>query len=99
MSGLHVLTDPQIRELLENLTVDDLETFRNELKGTLHAYSTGTNVAQAGLLQQPERITVDSEITGTKTLYMPSTSPGGHAVKGTFKFTLAPRDPRGSPFY
>ena len=80
--GLHVLTDDQIRDLLENLTVDELESFRNELKGTLHAYSTGTNVVQAGLLHQPERIVVDSETTGTKTLFMPSTSPGGHAVKG-----------------
>ena len=80
--GLHVLTDDQIRDLLENLTVDELETFRNELRGTLHAYSTGTNAALAGLLHQPERITVDSDLNGTKTLFMPSTSPGGHAVKG-----------------
>ncbi|KAB5566385.1 UbiD family decarboxylase [Coniochaeta sp. 2T2.1] len=95
--GLHVLTDDQIRDLLENLTVDELESFRNELKGTLHKYSTGTNVAQAGLLHQPERIVVDSEPTGTKTLFMPSTSPGGHAVKViTLSSSTAqsPSDPR-----
>lgn len=81
--GLHVLTDDQIRELLENLTVDELESFRNELRGTLHEYSTGTNTTQTSLLHQPGRITVDSDVAGTRTLFMPSTSPGGHAVKGT----------------
>lgn len=80
--GLHVLTEDQIRVLLENLTVDELETFRNELRGTLHEYSTGTNVTEAGLLHQPDRVSVSSDVTGTTTLFMPSTSPGGHAVKG-----------------
>ncbi|OIW24466.1 UbiD family decarboxylase [Coniochaeta ligniaria NRRL 30616] len=79
--GLHVLTDDQIRELLENLTLDELESFRTELRGTLHEYSTGTNVTDAGLLHQPERVSVNSGVTGTTTLFMPSTGPGGHAVK------------------
>lgn len=80
--GLSVLTDDQIRDLLENLTVDELESFRSELRGTLHEYSTGTNVTEAGLLHQPERISVHSSVTGATTLFMPSTSPGGHAIKG-----------------
>ena len=91
--GLSVLTDEQIRELLENLTVDELESFRNELRGTLHQYSTGTNVTQAGLLHQPERISVHSDVTDATTLFIPSTSPGGHAVKGAvarYKFMTDP---------
>jgi ornithine cyclodeaminase/alanine dehydrogenase-like protein (mu-crystallin family) len=80
-TGLSVLTDDQIRELLENLTTDELETFRNELKGTLHEYSTSTQITEASLLHQPERTSVHSAITGATTLFMPSTSPGGHGIK------------------
>lgn len=80
--------------LLENLTVDELETFRNELRGTLHEYSTGTNVTEAGLLHQPDRVSVSSDVTGTTTLFMPSTSPGGHAVKViTLSNSSAQKDP------
>lgn len=82
--GLHVLSDDQVRELLENLTVDELESFRNELRGTLHEYSAGTNTTQTSLLHQPQRVTVDSNAKGTRTLFMPSTGPGGHSVKGTY---------------
>lgn len=79
---LSVLTDDQIRELLENLTVDELESFRHELKGTLHEYSNSTQITETSLLHQPKRTAVHSAVTGATTLFMPSVSPGGTGIKG-----------------
>lgn len=79
---LSVLTDDEIRLLLENLTQDDLEPFTAGLKLALHEYSTNTQ-SDDTLVHQPERISVHSPATGATTLFMPSTSPGGHGVKGT----------------
>ena len=85
MSAFSVLTDDQIRELLENLTVDELEEFRAELKAALHLYSTGTQAPDESSVNQPERTSIHSPETGATTLFMPSCSPAGHGVKGMFK--------------
>ncbi|KAK3682476.1 UbiD family decarboxylase [Podospora appendiculata] len=79
--ALTVLTDDQIRILLENLTVDELESFRNDLKTALHEYSTGTQVPSQGAIHQPERTSLHNAETGATTLFMPSSSPAGHGVK------------------
>ncbi|KAK3316390.1 ornithine cyclodeaminase [Apodospora peruviana] len=74
---LTVLTDDEIRLLLENLTPDDLTNFRDDLRAALHLYSAGTQTST----HQPERTSVHSEATGATTLFMPSASPAGQGVK------------------
>jgi hypothetical protein len=80
--SLSVLTDEQIRLLLENLTLEELETFREELKSALHEYSTGTQSIEDGSIHQPDRTVVNSSGTGATTLFMPSCSAAGHGIKG-----------------
>jgi hypothetical protein len=77
---LTVLTDDQIRSLLENLTADELEGFRKALASALYEYSTG------GTVEQPERISVHSKATGATTLFMPSSNSAGNGIKGMFMF-------------
>ncbi|KAK3332114.1 UbiD family decarboxylase [Cercophora scortea] len=79
--ALTVLTDDQIRILLENLTVDELESFRSDLKTALHEYSTSTQVSSQSAIHQPERTSLHNASTGATTLFMPSSSPAGHGVK------------------
>lgn len=85
--SLSVLTDVQIRALLENLTADELEGFRNSLKSALHEYSTGTQSIEDGYIHQPHRTTISSAKTGTTTLFMPSCSTVGVGIK---VITLSP---------
>lgn len=80
--SLSVLTDEQIRLLLESLTVDELESFYMNLKGALHDYSNGSQVPGESDIHQPHRQAVNSSRTGTTTLFMPSTSTAGVGVKG-----------------
>ena len=80
--ALSVLTDLEIRALLENLTAEELEAFRNSLKSALHEYSTGTQSIEDGYIHQPKRTTISSEKTGKTTLFMPSCSTVGVGVKG-----------------
>lgn len=99
--SLTVLTDEQIRLLLESLTADELESFVLNLKGALHDYSNGSQVPGVSDIHQPHRQTVNSSRTGATTLFMPSSSPAGVGVKGahplvrpwpwplTYSFTLA----------
>jgi hypothetical protein len=75
---LTVLSDAQIRALLENLTPDELVGFQRELKAALHEYSTETQSS----VHQPERTSVFSGATGATTLFMPSASSAGNGVKG-----------------
>ncbi|KAK0707419.1 UbiD family decarboxylase [Lasiosphaeris hirsuta] len=72
-----VLADGEIRALLESLTLNELEGFRDGLRVALHEYSTGTNNA----VHQPERTSAFSAATGATTLFMPSIGPEGQAVK------------------
>ncbi|KAK4158350.1 hypothetical protein C8A00DRAFT_39331 [Chaetomidium leptoderma] len=76
---LTVLTDDQIRALLENLTVAELEGFSGALASALHEYSTGTQGGTA--THQPERISVHSTATGATTLFMPSHNSTGNGIK------------------
>ncbi|KAK3292543.1 uncharacterized protein B0H64DRAFT_347465 [Chaetomium fimeti] len=76
---LTVLTDDQIRSLLENLTPDELEGFRNALISALHEHSVGAQDGSA--IHQPERISVNNTETGCTTLFMPSSNSTGNAVK------------------
>lgn len=81
--SLSVLTDEQIRLLLESLTADELESFIVNLKGALHDYSNGSQVPGGESdIHQPHRQAVHSSRTGATTLFMPSSSPAGAGVKG-----------------
>jgi hypothetical protein len=77
---LTVLSDPNIRELLDSLTLDDVYQLQASLRQALHEYSTGTQGACS--LHQPERSSLQSP-NGTTTLFMPSTSSAGIGMKGS----------------
>ncbi|KAI0602027.1 UbiD family decarboxylase [Biscogniauxia sp. FL1348] len=79
---LAVLSEEDVRQLLENLSHDEAEALADTLRCALHEYSTGTQLIDAGLIHQPERTLVHSNATGATTLFMPSCSPVGHGVKG-----------------
>ncbi|KAI1205014.1 ornithine cyclodeaminase [Annulohypoxylon truncatum] len=79
--SLTVLSDEQIRCLLENLSREEAEGFIYTLRNALHEYSTGTQSIADGVVHQPERTSVHSNTTGATTLFMPSYSALGHAVK------------------
>ena len=81
---LTVLSDDQIRSLLENLTLSELHGFQAALAAALHEYSSST-CGQDGdaPVHQPERISVQSKTTGATTLFMPSCNSTANAVKGT----------------
>ncbi|KAL2162199.1 hypothetical protein VTH06DRAFT_7112 [Thermothelomyces fergusii] len=83
---LTVLTDDEIRSLLENLTLDDLEGFSDALASALYEYSTGASSdgkadGEESDTRQPERISVRRRDTGATTLFMPSSNSAGNAVK------------------
>lgn len=79
---LTVLSDEQVRAILESLTLDDLEDFRQELASALHEFSTSIQADEAGLYQQPHRTTTLHPATHATTLYMPSCGPAGMGCKG-----------------
>lgn len=80
--SLTILKDDEIAELLNVLSLDELESFRGVLKQALYEYSTGTQGVQDGEIQQPPRTSVTSPITGCTTLFMPSCSTDGLGMKG-----------------
>ncbi|KAL7622504.1 hypothetical protein AAE478_008011 [Parahypoxylon ruwenzoriense] len=79
--SLTVLSDEQIRGLLESLTRNEVEELVETLRGALHEYSTSTQSMEDGVVHQPERTVVHSKTTGATTLFMPSFSTFGHAIK------------------
>ncbi len=84
---LTVLSDDQIRDLLENLSGVELGEFKNALKAALFDYSTGTQSPEKSPIQQPERLSVHSAAMGATTLFMPSCSSAGHGIKGIGGFS------------
>ncbi|OAA68043.1 ornithine cyclodeaminase [Niveomyces insectorum RCEF 264] len=79
--SLTILTDEQIAGLLNGLTVDELESFRDALKQSLYEYSTGTQSLKDGDYHQPPRTSMTSPTTGATTLFMPSCSADGIGMK------------------
>ncbi|KAI1473044.1 NAD(P)-binding protein [Daldinia caldariorum] len=79
--SLTILSDDQISDLLETLTQEEARGFIDTLRNALREYSTGTQSIKDGTVHQPERISVHSNTTGATTLFMPSISSLGHAVK------------------
>ncbi|KAK4189388.1 putative ornithine cyclodeaminase [Podospora australis] len=80
---LTVLTDDQIKGLLENLTSEELLEFMESLRCALHDYSTSTQGSgvENTSIHQPERTSISSAATGATTLFMPSSSSVGTGIK------------------
>ncbi|RDL39470.1 NAD(P)-binding Rossmann-fold containing protein [Venustampulla echinocandica] len=86
---LTILSDSNVKELLNNITAGDVELFQVSLQQALHEYSTGIREDGSVSNVQPERTVVENG-KGNTTLFMPSTSSSGIGVKVV---TLAtPRD-------
>ncbi|KAK8045020.1 UbiD family decarboxylase [Apiospora rasikravindrae] len=79
--SLTVLSDDDIRNILESLTSSEAEALADQMRSALREYSTGTQNIDAGLIHQPERTVVQSNATNATTLFMPSINADGHAVK------------------
>lgn len=78
---LTVLSDADVCEVLENLTVADVHGLQKSLRKALHEYSTGTQEEAACAMHQPERTSMLAP-SGATTLFMPSTSSSGIGMKG-----------------
>ncbi|KAH6608578.1 nadp-binding domain [Trichoderma cornu-damae] len=78
---LTVLSDEQVKGILENLTLDELEDFRRTLAEALHAFSTSLGTDGLGVFQQPHRVSTLHPETRATTLYMPSCGPSGMGCK------------------
>lgn len=84
---LTVLSDADVKEVLESLTRADVETLQQSLRKALHDYSTGTQENDACSSQQPERTSHVSP-NGLTMLFMPSTSSTGIGMKGMSPLAL-----------
>ena len=85
--SLTVLTDSDIKHLLQDLTLKDLERFQDQMRRSLHEYSTGTQDDDCCSLHQPRRTVLESKQKRT-TLFMPSTSSAGIGMKGRLLFLV-----------
>ena len=80
--SLTVLSDDQVKAILNDLTLQEFEDFRHVLAGALHEFSTNTQAVDEEVFQQPLRITTRHPDTCATTLYMPSCGPDGMGCKG-----------------
>jgi ornithine cyclodeaminase/alanine dehydrogenase-like protein (mu-crystallin family) len=80
---LTILSDTNVKDILESLTRTDVEALQQSLRKALHDYSTGTQENDACSSQQPERTSHVSP-NGLTTLFMPSTSATSIGMKGIF---------------
>ncbi|KAL6690059.1 hypothetical protein J3F84DRAFT_390654 [Trichoderma pleuroticola] len=78
---LTVLSDDQVKDILETLSLDELEDFRKTLADALHAFSTNLGPDGLGVFQQPHRVSTLHPDTQATTLYMPSCGPSGMGCK------------------
>ncbi|KAF4632004.1 hypothetical protein G7Y89_g6122 [Cudoniella acicularis] len=77
---LTILSDTDVKNLLNNLTRADVESLQHSLRQALHEYSTGTQDDGCCSDNQPERTVLESH-RGNTTLFMPSTSSSGIGMK------------------
>lgn len=81
MAPLTILTDDNVKDILQDLTKDDVQAMQASLRKALHEYSTAHQDQPACAANQPERLTMDHH-NGTSTLFMPSKASPGIAMKG-----------------
>jgi hypothetical protein len=84
---LTVLGDSNVKQILNNLSKDEVETLQASLRHSLHEYSTGTNSSGAAAENQPKRTILESN-NGTTSLFMPSTTSSGIGIKGKYFPTM-----------
>ncbi|KAI6245546.1 hypothetical protein HI914_06786 [Erysiphe necator] len=75
-----VLTDRQVKFLLNNLTTDEVLNLQNSMRCALYDYATGASSSQVSTDDQPHKTKVSAR-NGTTTLFMPSVISGSMAVK------------------
>ncbi|POS84151.1 hypothetical protein EPUL_004877 [Erysiphe pulchra] len=75
-----VLTDRQVKFLLNNLTTAEVQTLQNSMRCALHDYATGASSSQISTDDQPNK-TIVSTRSGTTTLFMPSVITGSMGIK------------------
>ncbi|EPQ63744.1 hypothetical protein BGT96224_2422, partial [Blumeria graminis f. sp. tritici 96224] len=83
--SLTILTDNQVKYLLNSLTVDDVHSFQDSMRNALHGYATGATFSNNSMEDQPPRTVVGSK-NGTTSLFMPSVTTNNMGVKGSAKF-------------
>ncbi|KAG6219486.1 hypothetical protein E4U26_007258 [Claviceps purpurea] len=79
--ALTVLTDSQVKDILEDLTIDELDEFRLVLSSALHEFSNSTEAVGEDVYQQPFRTSTVHSATKATSLYMPSCGPEGMGCK------------------
>ena len=79
---LTVLSDSEVRTVLDNLTREDVLDMHKALADALHSYSTSTEPAQSGCSSsnQPHRLQIKLT-SGATTLFMPSIADNGLGIK------------------
>jgi hypothetical protein len=82
--ALTVLNDNEVKDPLDNLTLEEASDFAHNLKEALHDYSNGTQSVKDCEIHQPDRTIIRSSTNKTTTLFMPSSSPVGYGIKGSF---------------
>ena len=87
---LTILTDSNVKDLLDNLTVEDVESLQASMRQALHKYSTGNQNDEACSMHQPVGTLLASEKHGTNTLFMPSKGSEGIGMKG-MSYMICPK--------
>ncbi|KAH6723971.1 hypothetical protein BKA61DRAFT_727744 [Leptodontidium sp. MPI-SDFR-AT-0119] len=78
---LTILSDENVKEVLNSLTKEDVATLQIAMRNSLHEYATGTTNSGACADNQPKRTVIESASTGTTTLFMPSISSSSLGIK------------------
>lgn len=78
---LTVLTDSNVKEILDNLTKDETEVFQKAMRDCLHEYATASTASASAAENQPNRTVIESP-NGNTTLFMPSTNSNSIGMKG-----------------
>ncbi|CAG9992555.1 unnamed protein product [Clonostachys byssicola] len=76
-----VLSDEQVRSVLEDLTLDELDEFRHVLSSALHEFSKNPRAVAVEPYQQPQYATTLHPDSKATTLYIPCAGPEGIACK------------------
>lgn len=77
---LTVLTDSNVKEILDNLTKDETEVFQKAMRDCLHEYATASTASASAAENQPNRTVIESP-NGNTTLFMPSTNSNSIGMK------------------
>ncbi|KAI9049056.1 hypothetical protein LZ554_006904 [Drepanopeziza brunnea f. sp. 'monogermtubi'] len=78
---LTILSDDNVKEILHNLTRDDVAALQIAMRNAMDEYATGTTNSGACADNQPKRTVIESAGNSTTTLFMPSISSSSIAIK------------------